>query len=307
MIPEFIRLGRSAVKMQPVTGKSIQRWLPGSTVHTATDKNASLEAQSFHHPFFNIGYRIVRFFRTFRLTVRERNESIRLEAVLSGELPGKSPEGQEITLKAGQYHLSVHPEVTALFKKDTACHYFVTHYSKDLLNQIGVSDMVKPCRAKSLSEDMQKVIHSISRNPYQEKILTFHHDNCIRELLLLHLTNHTDPLKGNLSDDDIAAIYAADAILQQDLKNHDDIPTLAEKAGINEFKLKKGFRQEFNMGVFERLTYHRMEYAKVLLKTTNRTMDDVASLVGYGSRNAFITAFKNKIGVTPKKWKVKLR
>lgn len=304
MLPEFIRFGRTPTKLQPVTALHSKKRLPGSTVHAAKDKHAHLEVQHFSHPLFHIGYRIVRFLKRFRWTFKEKHESIRLEAVLVGELPTRSPEGKEIVLKAGQYHLSVHPEVTALFKKDTACHYFVTHYSSQLLKQAGIDELVKPCGARTLTNEMKKLIQSIRLNPFRNKVLTFHHDNCIRELLKQHLINNERPPSGELSEDDLNLIHATDWLLQEDLTQHDDIPTIAERMGINENKLKKGFQKVFKMGVFERLTHHRMEYAKILLVDTLKTIDDIAGLVGYSTRNSFITAFKNNFAITPKQWRI---
>ena len=134
MIPEFIHSIYGSVKLLATRSKKSNQ-LPGSTVYTAEEKQARFEVQQYHHPLFSIGHRLLHFFKKLHLTIREKEEGIRLEAVLTGELPTVSSDGEPITIKPGQYHLSTNPAITALFKKDTACRYFITHYSKELLDR----------------------------------------------------------------------------------------------------------------------------------------------------------------------------
>jgi AraC-like DNA-binding protein len=74
-------------------------------------------------------------------------------------------------------------------------------------------------------------------------------------------------------------------------------------AGTNAFKLKKGFRLIFKMGVFGRLLYRRMEKAKLLLETTGKPIKDVAYEAGYETVAGFITAFRKRFGKTPLDWR----
>lgn len=274
----------------------------GSDMFVKKDKTMDLTIETYKRPLFSIGYRMLRFFKKFNFKIREKLEGIRIEAMLTGEMKGTLRD-ENFSFKAGQYRLTDSPDFTALFKKNTACCYFLTHYSQELLDQIGISEFVNPTQVKPLTQEMTRLIQKILHNPYQEKLMQFHYDNCIRELLKLHLTHPGDPLPGEMSDNDLKAIHTADTLLQRDLTQHDDIPTLAARAGTNEFKLKRGFRKAFDMSVFERLTFHRMEHAKVLLLNTNRTVDDIAGKVGYSSRNSFITAFKKLYATTPRKWR----
>jgi AraC-like DNA-binding protein len=74
-------------------------------------------------------------------------------------------------------------------------------------------------------------------------------------------------------------------------------------AGTNEFKLKKGFRQLFGMGVFHRLLFRRMEKAKMLLETTNKSIGEIADLAGYDTAAGFIHAFRREFDMTPREWR----
>lgn len=74
---------------------------------------------------------------------------------------------------------------------------------------------------------------------------------------------------------------------------------LARTAGINEFKLKNGFKEIFGTTVFGYLSDYRLEQAKFSLTEGNKSATDVAFELGYSSLQHFSAAFKKKYGVAP--------
>ncbi len=97
-------------------------------------------------------------------------------------------------------------------------------------------------------------------------------------------------------------LFARDCLL----KNIDSPPTLsqlARAAGLNEFKLKKGFKETFHQTVFEYLSDVRLETAKNDLLNKGKSATEIASELGYSSLQHFSAAFKKKFGVSPKKMK----
>ena len=76
--------------------------------------------------------------------------------------------------------------------------------------------------------------------------------------------------------------------------------------GANESKLKKGFRDLFGMGVFERLLHYRMERAKKLLLETSMREKEIAALTGYRHLTSFIHIFKRRYGLSPREYRKKL-
>jgi AraC family transcriptional activator of pyochelin receptor len=88
------------------------------------------------------------------------------------------------------------------------------------------------------------------------------------------------------------------------LKNIDCAPTLSELskiAGINEFKLKKGFKETFHQTVFEYLSDVRLEIAKSDLLEKKKSITEIAFELGYSSLQHFSAAFKKKFGISPSK------
>lgn len=103
----------------------------------------------------------------------------------------------------------------------------------------------------------------------------------------------------DLSSDDIEKIYEAKNILIKNIDNPPGITTLAKLSGINEFKLKKGFKQVFGTTVYGFLKSWRMAYAKELILDGNTSVNDLAYSTGYSNVSHFISGFKNEFGETP--------
>src|SRR5258705_4571577 len=274
--------------------------LPGSKIQESNSETGVLTVQEFTNPLFLISHRIFTIFTKIKLSISER-PGLRLEALLTGEI-NFSANGEKIKLKAGQYHLTELPLLTTLFKSDTSCSIFITHYSAELLEQIGI-DVLPSLQPKKMPEGMANLINELLHNPYEENLRDFYYENSVRELLFFHLTNGKDPVPEKLEDKDIAVIYQADAIMASNLHEHFTIEKLSRLAGTNEFKLKKGFRQLFGMGVFHRLLFRRMEQAKMLLETTNKSIGEIAELAGYDTVAGFIHAFRREFDMTPREWR----
>jgi AraC-like DNA-binding protein len=95
-------------------------------------------------------------------------------------------------------------------------------------------------------------------------------------------------------------LFAARDLIEARL---DHPPTLAEVArqiGLNEFKLKRGFKALFGKTVFSHLTEQRLELALRLLLDTDKTAAEVGFELGYRTPQHFSEAFKRRFGVTPK-------
>lgn len=304
LLPEWTNEQGEHFKISPVSTRLFRgQRLPGTVMFKAQSSEGEITHQEWENPLYRIGCRLLRFFKKFGIRVKENYPGIRLEAVLTGELKIISPAGKKTKLLAGQYHLTDTPAFTALFKKDSSCSYFITHYSKELIKEMGFSGQVFPTTPRWMPDGMNDLIHEVLNNPYEEKLRDFYYANAIRELFFVHLTASPATLPGELSDADIAAIYKADLIIATDLQQHYPIPELSQMAGTNEFKLKKGFRQKFNMTVFGRLLYRRMEQAKILLETTSKPIKEVALEAGYETVAGFITAFGKNFGMTPLEWR----
>ena len=102
---------------------------------------------------------------------------------------------------------------------------------------------------------------------------------------------------------DIPALELAKSIIEKDPIKHIYISDLADIAGINEFKLKLGFRELFQTSPYQYRLHLCLEKAKYLLEETDDTIDEIASKVGFETYNGFSTAFKKAYQVAPTEYR----
>jgi AraC-like DNA-binding protein len=98
---------------------------------------------------------------------------------------------------------------------------------------------------------------------------------------------------------DAEKLHALKVYLDHNFLSDLSLTQLSRRFYINEFKLKKGFKQLFQHTVFGYIRKLRMEHACLLLKSTRTTVDEVAYLLGYENSNHFSVAFKKYHGLNP--------
>jgi AraC-like DNA-binding protein len=69
--------------------------------------------------------------------------------------------------------------------------------------------------------------------------------------------------------------------------------------GLNEYKLKRGFKETFNTTVFGYLADQRLNLAQQYLRDTDKTAAEISAELGYCTPQHFNNAFKRKFGFTP--------
>jgi len=102
---------------------------------------------------------------------------------------------------------------------------------------------------------------------------------------------------------DVPAIELAKSLIDKDPVAHIHLPVLADRAGINEFKLKIGFRELFRTSPYQYRLRLCLEKAKNLLEDTDDTIDQIASKVGFHTYNGFSTAFKKAFNLAPTEYR----
>jgi AraC family transcriptional activator of pyochelin receptor len=105
------------------------------------------------------------------------------------------------------------------------------------------------------------------------------------------------------TDYDKERILFAKDYLVQHYNNPPTLTGLAQVAGINEFKLKKGFKEILGTTAFGYLTNYKMEIAKNKLAQKHTTISQLAYELGYSSPQHFSAVFKNTFGYPPKQLK----
>ena len=74
---------------------------------------------------------------------------------------------------------------------------------------------------------------------------------------------------------------------------------LAVVAGYTEYYLTHKFKEETGLCINDYIKFAKIERAKILLKSTDQTVQEIAASLGFGTRNYFTRIFQNVTGKTP--------
>lgn len=95
------------------------------------------------------------------------------------------------------------------------------------------------------------------------------------------------------------ALTAAAKILSTRYAEDHSISALSRAIHLNEFKLKRGFKQRYGTTVFGFLRQKRMEAAREILESSSSSVIEAANSVGYANPSHFARAFKQAYGINP--------
>ncbi len=150
-----------------------------------------------------------------------------------------------------------------------------------------------------LSRPMIQIIHTIFNSSLSGSLKELLIEAKVHELIALQLHQAMGKAKIVLPPVTTELFQAIRQYLNETFLEQHTLKNIARHFGINEFALKKGFRENFNTSVFDYLQTRRMEYGRDLIQNTHQTIQQVSASVGYHYPNHFSAAFKKKFGVSP--------
>jgi len=184
-------------------------------------------------------------------------------------------------------------------------------YYTNLLRSLDISpnDLMKrfarrePLNSSDVFADsaMKKSFYDIFNNPLTGKIKELFIEAKVLEIISLQLNQiiKTNDSPESLRKKDIDIFYGLKEFLDNTLTESHSLRGLSVRFGINEFKLKKGFRQIFGTSIFNYILLQRMELSHKLILEGGLKVNEVSVMMGYKNANHFSTAFKNKFGISP--------
>ena len=101
------------------------------------------------------------------------------------------------------------------------------------------------------------------------------------------------------SNTDKEKIIAARDLVNESVHCPPSLSEIAAAVGLNEYKLKRGFKETFQTTVFGYLTDQRLLLARRYLLDTEKTAAEIAYELGYSTPQHFNNAFKSHFGHTP--------
>lgn len=159
-----------------------------------------------------------------------------------------------------------------------------------------------------MTATMRRLVQQIVHCPYQGLMQQLYLEGKALELLALQFAAWAEERPSGealrLRSHDIQQLHQAREILIQQANHPPSLKELAHQVGLNDRKLKQGFRQLFGTTVFGYLQTYRMEQAQEMLKNADVTVAQVAQRVGYRNPEAFSTAFRRQFAVSPKAYQL---
>jgi AraC-like DNA-binding protein len=128
----------------------------------------------------------------------------------------------------------------------------------------------------------------------------------VRALLTLQLYHFSPIVTGKEIQQDRKINKRDEGVLQEVKKYIDEhfldpssLEMLTKHFGINEFKLKHGFKTLFDTSPMRYLQYQRLVYSRFLLRETDKAIKEIADEVGYAHAANFTVAFTKVFGISP--------
>src|SRR5260221_935315 len=155
----------------------------------------------------------------------------------------------------------------------------------------------------AVDPQIQQVIHQVINNRYSGDLQQLFLLSKSIELLVLcaescHLAmNKKQEFIKTPADKE--KIIAVRDLINQRLDDPPNLSEIARSVGLNEYKLKRGFKEIFNTTVFGYLTEQRLLLAQQYLKDTQKTAAEISFELGYSTPQHFNNVFKKRFGLTP--------
>lgn len=156
-----------------------------------------------------------------------------------------------------------------------------------------------------MTSAMYAIIRDMRNAPYSGYLKGVYLETKAMELFLMEIDqlDRTVPAKrgktAKLKPVDKEGLYGIKNYIDTHYHLPCPIHRLSRQAGMNQTKLKSGFKELFDATIFGYLTSVRMEEARRLLVEQKLPVNEVADRVGYQHPHHFAAAFKKKFGKSP--------
>lgn len=148
-----------------------------------------------------------------------------------------------------------------------------------------------------------EVIQSIRRCQFQGRTRYIFIESKMLELFVLQMEHlhslQTSPGKSEWRKEDKEKILAVKEYIEHAYLEPLTLKALTHAFGLNEFKLKKGYKHFFNTTVFGHILQLRMQKAHDLLNDQQMSISEVAQFIGYDNTGSFSYEYKKRFGYSP--------
>jgi AraC-like DNA-binding protein len=150
------------------------------------------------------------------------------------------------------------------------------------------------------------VIHNIMFCEYKGTSKDVFITTQLRALLMLQLctfhywlTGKEVEVDSKITQRDRDTLFGIHEYLNENYMDDTSLLDITRRFGINEFKLKYGFRKLFNSSPIKFQQERKLDFAAELLRNSDKSITEISDTVGYHHSNNFSQAFRKRFGIGP--------
>lgn len=153
----------------------------------------------------------------------------------------------------------------------------------------------------AIDSPIQQVLQQIIHCKYNDHLRKLFLLSKSIELLVLcaEAYEHTRQEQFVKNKADKEKLIAVRDLINERVQDPPNLTQIARIVGLNEYKLKRGFKEVFNNTVFGYLSEQRLHLAHRYLQDTRKTAAEISYELGYATPQHFSNAFRKKFGITP--------
>lgn len=327
MIFKLTRMDDEEISFSPTVPPFMSRFtIPDPRGLYGSGGFGSILLYEMEGPGFNIRYGHYIMKQAAELSAHINSPALDLHFALHNRLRYQLEGLGEVRLPEGHYNITYAPYIRNIVKFEAARHYTLLdiHFTRGYLDKLApyfplleeflqrtessAAGMLSPQHI-GISTELQGVIYNMLHCEFNGDLKTIYLQSKVQELLLMSLyrMGGGKPLQEDIRlwPQDYEKIREARDYLLFNMDQPCTVIELAHKVGLNDFKLKKGFKQLYGSTIFDFLLEARIEKARMLLTETGLSIQEIASATGYKNISSFTAAFKKKTGVSPRSFKQK--
>lgn len=154
----------------------------------------------------------------------------------------------------------------------------------------------------SNAQDIYKNINEpIMKLCYQEQTTDAFLSSLVYSTLCFMQAHNESPFTTHLSLSDMVMdiIDYIKGHIAQELS----LQILADRANLSIYYFSHLFKKETGYAPMEYVSITRINYAKLMLRTTNKTAGEIGEMLQYSSTSSFINAFRHRCGLSPNQYR----
>ncbi|MCI7803563.1 MAG: AraC family transcriptional regulator [Oscillospiraceae bacterium] len=148
---------------------------------------------------------------------------------------------------------------------------------------------------QNIKDFVSVIYETIANNAHKTNDTEIINSKLITDILTMILSN---PGIHGPSDDYSYQMKSVKEYIDSHFTESINLDELSEAFYINKYYLTREFKKEYGETIFQHIINRRIEYAKNLLSSTDKTIEEISLLSGFNDQSYFSRQFKKMVGVS---------